>query len=107
MATTMVTYPNLANTPTPTLPSITQGNTHPSPQIPSSLVSPSVTMVTPSSTMVPTLPPLENQTCADSPCGEYGVCTNRDSSASGLPFHCDCRHPTVGPVCTTGIVKHI
>lgn len=107
MATTMVTYPNSANTPTPALPSITQGNTHPSPQIPSSLVSPSVTMVTPSSTMVPTLPPLENQTCADSPCGEYGVCTNRDNSASGLPFHCDCRYPTVGPVCTTGMVKHL
>ena len=103
MATSIVTYP--ANTPTL---SMTQGSTHPSPQISSSLISPSVTMVTPSSsTVVPTLPPLENQTCADGPCGEYGVCRNRDSSTAGLPFHCDCQYPTVGPVCTTGMFEYL
>ena len=101
MATSMVTYPSLANT---LASSGTGVSTHPTPQKSSGLISPSATMVTPSLTVVPTQPPLENQTCADNPCGEYGVCTNRDSSTSGLPFHCDCRYPTVGPVCTTGIV---
>jgi hypothetical protein len=57
--------------------------------------------------VVPTQAPLENQTCADNPCGEYGVCSSRNSSATDLPFHCDCRHPTVGPLCTTGMVWYI
>ena len=105
MATSMVTYPSPANTSASS--SVTGERTSPSPQKSSGLISPSVTIVTPSSTVVPTQAPLENQTCADNPCGEYGVCSSRNSSATDLPFHCDCRHPTVGPLCTTGMVWYI
>ena len=66
-------------------------------------ISPSVTIPLPSSTVSPTtIPPLENQTCTDTPCGEHGVCSSSLNSVSGLRFHCDCQYPTVGPVCTTG-----
>ena len=103
IATSIRAFSSSAGTPTPMILSTTSGSTHLLSPLPSNVISPSVTMVTPSSTVLPTLPPLENQTCADNPCGEHGVCTSRDSRVSGLQFHCDCRYPTVGPVCTTGI----
>ena len=104
IATRLSTYSSSASIPTPVILSTPLGSTHTLPPLPSSVTSPSVTMAMPSSIVVPpTLPPLENQTCADNPCGEHGSCRNRASVVAGLSFHCDCRYPTVGPVCTTGI----
>ena len=107
MATNVVTYPkSTTNLPT-TRSTISQMTTHLLSKLPSSIISPSVTIVSPSSTVLPSQPPLRNQTCSDNPCGDNGVCKKRDSSLSGLLFHCDCPYPTVGPVCNTGKINYM
>ena len=68
-------------------------------------ISPSMSTVLISSSVVPTTSPtpttvpLVNQTCVDSPCNN-GTCV--DESYLGNKFRCECPYPTVGPVCKSG-----
>lgn len=101
LATSVITLPH---TPTPNLPITTPNGILSSPEPTTIPILPSGTIIlTPSSTVAPTQRPVENQTCADNPCGEHGVCRDA-STVAGLSFHCDCQYPTVGPVCTRGMI---
>lgn len=68
-------------------------------------ISPSMSTVLVSSSVMPTIPPtpttppLINQTCLHNPCNN-GTCFNE--SYVGYEFRCECPHPTFGPVCTRG-----